>query len=287
MLKGLSTAGIGKVSGLKEHIHLASINGFHAVETTIHELREFVETQGLRQAQEYLKEKNVIIGALQLPVEWRMDDARFKEGLKELVETAELASKFDCKTFFTYFMPSTDREIAPYLLELSKRIQLMGRLIREYDMNLALEYVGPHHLRHKWKNVFIYDAKTTLQWLDLVGESNVGIVLDSFHWYTSQESIEDILAIETSRIKYVHLNDARPIPVEDVLDNDRVFPGEGAIDLEGFLKALDEINYTGLVTQEILTIEELEESCEELAKKSGEAFSNVFNKVFTSLVENN
>ncbi|MEH7379015.1 sugar phosphate isomerase/epimerase family protein [Bacillus sp. JJ1533] len=286
MLKGLSTAGIGKVSGLKEHIHLASINGFHAVETTAFELREFVESNGLKQALEYVKEKNVTIGAVQLPVEWRMDDAKFREGLNELLETAELASKFECKTFFTYFMPSTDRDIAPYLLELSKRIRLMGRLIREYDMNLALEFVGPHHLRHKWKNVFIYDAKTTLEWLDFIGESNVGIVLDSFHWYTSQETIEDILEIETSRIKYVHLNDARQMPVEDVLDNDRVFPGEGVIDLDGFLKVLKEINYTGLVTQEILTIEEPEEPCGVLAKRSGEAFSKVFNKAFNQLVEN-
>lgn len=276
MLKGLSKAGIGEVEGLKELISLAADNGFHAVEATSEDLKEFIMQTNLNEVKTYLGMKGIQLGAVTLPVEWRGDNEVFKEGIKELVEIANYASKLGCKTFFTYFMPSTDEDVAPYMLQLTKRLQLIGRILKEYDMNLALEYVGPLHLRERWKNVFIWNAEQTLQWLEVVGEPNIGIVLDSFHWYLCGETVEDILAMEADRIKYVHINDVRNIPVEDVLDNDRVFPGEGVIDLSGFLHALKKVNYRGAVTQEILTLKEPTESSYDLAKKSGEAFRSVF-----------
>ena len=276
MLKGLSKAGIGEVKGLKELISLAAHNGFHAVEATSDDLKEFITQTSLNDVKIYLETEGIQLGAVTLPVEWRTDTETFKEGIKEFVEIADYASKLGCKTFFTYFMPSTDEDVAPYMIELTNRLRLIGRILKEYDMNLALEYVGPLHLREKWRNVFIWNAEQTLQWLELVGESNIGIVLDSFHWYLCGETVETILAMDSSRVKYVHINDVRNIPVEEVLDNDRVFPGEGVIDLSGFLHALKKINYTGVVTQEILTITEPTESSHNLAKKSGESFRSVF-----------
>lgn len=276
MLKGLSMAGLGEVSNLSELITLASDNGFDAVETTSEDLKQFVSSFGIKDAEKYLTEKNIVLGAVALPVEWREDDESFQKGIFELVRTAEIASQLDCKTFFTYFMPSTDQEVAPYTIKLSNRLRLIGRLLEQYDMNLALEYVGPHHLRNKWENKFIWTAENTIDWINFIGEENIGIVLDSFHWYTSEETVETILSLKPNQIKYAHINDARNVPVEEILDNDRVYPGEGVIDLTSFLKAANEINYQGIITQEVLTLEKPKESSSELAQKSAKAFGHVF-----------
>ncbi len=276
MIKGLSSAGLGRVNGLPHLIELAASHGFSAVETTGQDLRAFVEREGLETVRACLERHRVQLGAVTLPVEWRQDDSSFRRGLPGLLTEAELASQLGCRTFFTYFMPSTDNAISSHLIQLSRRLRLLGKLLAQYGMNLALEYVGPHHLRQQWKHPFIWTAAETIAWLDLVGEANVGIVLDSFHWYTSGETLQTIADIELSYIKYVHLNDARDMPVENVLDNDRVYPGEGVIPLTGFLKALQAKHYQGVVTQEILSVTEPQDSAERLAERSGHAFRNVF-----------
>lgn len=278
MLKGLSKAGLGEVDDVEELVDVASINNFAAIETSGKELKDYVDANGLEDVKLYFQNKNIQISALSLPVEWRMSDEKFRKGIQCLVEEVELAAEFGCKTFFTYFLPSTNQDVAPYMIRLTNRLKLIAKILQEYHMNLALEFVAPHHLRTAWQYPFIWDAKTTSAWIDMIGESNVGILLDSFHWYTSGGTVADILAMQNNQIAYVHLNDARDIPVEHVLDNDRLFPGEGVIDLVGFLKALKGINYQGFITQEILTPQEPEESSEYLAKKSGTAFAELYRK---------
>lgn len=60
------------------------------------------------------------------------------------------------------------------------------------------------------------------------------------------------------------------------MDNDRVYPGEGVIDLAGFLRALDQIGYSGPVAQEILTQSPPVQTPEELAERSKLGFDQVF-----------
>jgi sugar phosphate isomerase/epimerase len=81
---------------------------------------------------------------------------------------------------------------------------------------------------------------------------NIGAILDVWHWHHSGGTIADILATDVSRIVHVHLSDAKPMAPEDVRDNMRVMPGEGSIDLVGFLQALQKIGYTGGVSPEPL-----------------------------------
>jgi sugar phosphate isomerase/epimerase len=80
----------------------------------------------------------------------------------------------------------------------------------------------------------------------------VGVVLDIWHWYHSGGTVADILATEKERIVHVHLSDARAMPPADVRDNMRLMPGEGQIDVSGFLQALNRIGYAGGVAPEPL-----------------------------------
>jgi sugar phosphate isomerase/epimerase len=80
--------------------------------------------------------------------------------------------------------------------------------------------------------------------------SNVGIVLDSFHWYTSSGTVDEVrtlLSAGATRIVCVHLNDARPgRSREEQRDGERDLPGAtGVIDLRGLVAVLDEIGYDG------------------------------------------
>jgi len=64
----------------------------------------------------------------------------------------------------------------------------------------------------------------------------------------------------------VHVSDARPMPPEEVRDDMRLMPGEGAIDLVGFFQALNTIGYAGGVSPEPLGRVTPEMSADEAAR---------------------
>src|SRR5690606_36226652 len=73
-----------------------------------------------------------------------------------------------------------------------------------------------------------------------------------WHWYHSGGTVEDILGTDPNRNVHVHLSDARHMPPEEVRDNMRLMPGEGQINITGFLQALQKIGYAGGVAPEPL-----------------------------------
>lgn len=276
MIKTLSVQGLGQVKDLEELVRLAAENGFEAVETNGSELKKFVHEKGTEGAKAFLRKEKVQIGSFGLPVQWRTSDEEFKRGLSNLIEDAAIFSQFGCTTCYTYILPSVDENVFSFTLKATKRLKLCAQILREYGIHLGLEFVGPHHLRTKWKHPFIWKMEDTLDWIDFIHEENIGLLLDSFHWFTTEGTVDDILSLEASQITYVHLNDARDVPVTEILDNDRLYPGEGVIPLVDFLQALKKINYKGMVAQEILTPTPPTDSCEELAQRSGMAFQKLF-----------
>jgi sugar phosphate isomerase/epimerase len=81
---------------------------------------------------------------------------------------------------------------------------------------------------------------------------NFGLLLDAWHWHHAGGIAEDIVKAGKARIVVVHVSDAAKKRPEDVRDNERLMPGEGVIDLEGFFQALKTIGYTDSVSPEPL-----------------------------------
>ena len=158
----------------------------------------------------------------------------------------------------------------------TRRLRMCAQIVGAYGVRLGLEFVGPHHLRTAWKNPFIWTLQETLDWIDAIGEPNVGLLFDAYHWYTNELGTADIEALRAEQIIHVHINDAPDVPVQEALDNGRVYPGEGVIDLAGFLRALDAIGYKGAVSQEILSAEAPTESPESLVQRSKAGFDKVY-----------
>jgi sugar phosphate isomerase/epimerase len=271
MLLGLSKEGLGYVKNLKELVDIASNFEFDVVDTDYDWLKEFVDEYGLNESLRYLEKMQIGIGSVGLPITWRGTDAEFKHSLKELIDCADLTCKIKCKTLFTFFFPSTDEEPLSYLIRLTKRLRICARILAEYDITLALEFVGPLHLREKWKNPFIWRLTDTRDWIEMIGDRNIKLVLDSLHWYSSNGTIQEILNLKPEELGYVHINDARKGPRDLIRDNDRLFPGEGAINLDEFLKAVKCIGYDGILSLEIITPSKSTIAPLELAKKARES----------------
>jgi sugar phosphate isomerase/epimerase len=274
MLKGLSRAGLGAIGKDEQYIELAAKYGFQSVDLDPKGL--IAHFGGVTETNDFLKQQEMIVGSFGLPVDWRSTDELFLSGLGSLVEEAKAAASLGCTRCCTYVLPSVDMNAAHFMALATKRLRLCAQILGAYGIRLGLEFVGPHHLRTHWKNPFIWTLKETLDWIDTIGEPNVGLLLDSYHWYTNGLTVADIEALRADQIVHVHINDAPNVPLAEVLDNGRLYPGEGVIDLGGFLHALHTIGYQGPVTQEILTASAPVDSPEALLVRSQTGFAKVY-----------
>ena len=276
MIRGLTPAGIGRIDHIETFVTLAAKYGFGAVDYDGNSLKKWLEEKGRDHAVSFLNEHGVRIGSIGLSVEWRRSDAAFQATLASFAAEIEAAAELGCGACCTYILPSVDENPAQLLAQATKRLRTCAMLLDSYGMRLGLEFVGPHHLRRRWKHPFIDDMPSTLDWIEAIGVSNVGLLLDSFHWYTTESSVDELLALDKSVIVHVHINDAPDVPVAEVLDNDRLYPGEGVIDLKAFLTALKQIGYDGVIAQEVLRPTPPEEPAEQLIRYSAHAFDQVW-----------
>ncbi|CAM4021113.1 sugar phosphate isomerase/epimerase family protein [Saccharibacillus endophyticus] len=273
MLKGLTRAGLGSIENDEQFLKLASDAGFDSVDLNA---RALIEQYGEKGAIELFQRYNLQLGSIDLPVEWRADEEAFLAGLPALTEAAAAARKLGCTRCCTYVLPSTDQMSAHFMALATRRLRICAQILGAYGIRLGLEFVGPHHLRTAWKYPFIWTMQDTLDWIDAIGEPNVGLLLDAYHWHTNNLTVTDLERLQPHQIVHVHLNDAKDLPVDQILDNDRIYPGEGIIDLPGFLRALNQIGYTDFVTQEILTPSAPKESPEKLVQRSKKGYDQVF-----------
>ncbi|MGG4402518.1 sugar phosphate isomerase/epimerase family protein [Paenibacillus amylolyticus] len=275
MIRGLTNAGLGNIESDEQYITEAAKHGFGSVDLNPLSL---IETYGKEQAQHLLESNQVIIGSSGLTLEWRTTDEQFREGLQSLVAMAEASASLDCYSCCTYILPSTDQPAAQFMAAATKRLRLCADILDAYGIKLGLEFVGCHHLRTQWKNPFIWRVEDTLDWIETIHAPNVGLLVDSYHWHTNGLPMEDLLKLKKEQVVHVHINDAYDMPVEELLDYERLYPGEGVIDLSGFLINLQAIGYNGVVAQEVLAPAPTLNLNEILAKsKAG------FDKVFAAI----
>ncbi|RAP76775.1 sugar phosphate isomerase/epimerase family protein [Paenibacillus montanisoli] len=273
MLKGLSRAGLGSIGSDEHLIAAAGKYGFHTVDI---DARGLIDRNGLEGARALLAKYDVAIGSIGLSVEWRNSEEKFREGLSRLADDAAAAAALGCRACCTYVLPATNDKAAHFAVIATRRLRTCAQILGAYGIRLGLEFVGPHHLRTAWANPFLWTLEETLDWIAAIGEPNVGLLFDSYHWYTNGLTVADIEALSPEQIVHVHINDAPDVPVEEARDNGRLYPGEGVIDLAGFLSALNGIGYKGSVTQEILAAEPPAQSPEELLVRSQRAYDRVY-----------
>ena len=83
-------------------------------------------------------------------------------------------------------------------------------------------------------------------------DDDSSIILDAFHNWNSNSSLDDLRAIPTERISHYHIDDAHPkIAPTEQKDPDRVMLGEGQIDLAAELAVLKENGYDRTMSLEL------------------------------------
>lgn len=112
-----------------------------------------------------------------------------------------------------------------------------------FGVRLALEFRGSAS--------FCSSLDTALALIAQCGESNVGVNLDVFHYYTGPSKFEDLALLSPANLAFVQLSDVLDVPRELAGDADRILPGEGDFSLQPILDHLRAIGYDGWVSLEL------------------------------------
>jgi 2-keto-myo-inositol isomerase len=124
-------------------------------------------------------------------------------------------------------------------------------------------------------------VQTLEQAAEIVGKlsrSNVGLVIDSFHFYAGGSQIESIDSLDSQKLFIFHINDAESLPRAELEDRHRLLPGLGILPLKEILGALRRINYDRITSVEIFRPEYWERDPQELARDAHDALSKVLAK---------
>jgi 2-keto-myo-inositol isomerase len=92
--------------------------------------------------------------------------------------------------------------------------------------------------------------------------------------------LEDLQNADGSKIFILHIDDTEDFPIGFLTDDDRVWPGQGAIDLDTLLSTLKEIGYEGVVSVELFRPEYYKLEAEETIKTAKDTTVSVVSKHF-------
>lgn len=258
MIPTLTHVTAGSGLALPEYVQLASQASFVGVEYSIEEAAKLVARTSFEDVAAIFESNNVLPVVFGLPVEWRKDEATFQSDLERLPAFAKLAQDLSTTRCTTWVLPAdgsgANLSRDEYAVQSIARFGAIGRVLEAQGIRLGLEFIGPHHFRAQPERVWFYDIAGALDAVFKIEDAfqleNIGLLVDSFHWHTSQATTMDLASIPLEKIVHVHINDAPKIAVEDVLDGVRLLPGEGSIDLQAFLQTLGAIGYDGPIAVE-------------------------------------
>jgi sugar phosphate isomerase/epimerase len=248
----LSLGRIGFKGSFQESVDLAAKHGFEGVTPDVDYFSQLSDDQ-LKKLLDGLKAKELKLGSAGLPVDFRKDEQTFSEQLKKLPAKAKVLEAAGVTGVSTYIVPfSNDLTYLQNLHVHACRLRACAEVLRDHGQRLGLEYVGPKTSWRSGRHSFVHSLSEMRELLVAIGTDNLGVQLDTYHWFNAEETEADLLTLRDQDVVTVDLNDASAgIPLDKLMDLSRELPAAtGVIPVKAFLGGLLKVGYTGPIQAE-------------------------------------
>jgi 2-keto-myo-inositol isomerase len=238
-------------------IWAAKLNRFLETETTAR-LRELFDRHGI---------KPYSINSIE-HINFRNQES-YAKLLVECENLCRIAREIDCPYIVVVPSPLVEeRSREEVIAETARVLKELGQLAEAYQVSLAFEFLG--------------QPRCSVQTLELadtivkeVDRPNVGLVIDSFHFYAGGSSFESLAALDARRLFIFHINDAEARPRTELQDSHRLLPGLGILPLQEIVSGLRRIGYDRAASVEIFRPEYWERDPFQLAVEARAAAARV------------
>lgn len=248
----LNPGSIGVKANQKELLQMAIQHGYEAIVSMPEQLMAFSDME-LSDFVGEMKANDISWGSTNIPVNFREDRHVFRATLAELPKYAKTLEKVGATRMNTWINNGhNDLSYLENFKRHTERLRACAKVLGHYGIRFGLEYVSPKTSVMRRRFPFIRTMREARELIAAIGEPNMGLVLDSFHWHCAEDTAEDILALAPPDIVTCDINDARSdLSRDEQIDGTRELPlATGVIDLKAFLNALVEIGYDGPVRTE-------------------------------------
>ena len=263
-------------SNLAKDLVYCEKHGYDFIEIrTMDKLPEYLKKHSIEELVEFFQTHHIKPLALNALVFFNnRDEQGYKEIIQEFREMMEPAKKLGVK--YVVAVPLiTEEKILKQDIKTScvKVLKELSDIAAPYGIKIALEFIG-----HPQATVNTFGHAYEI--IQSVNRDNVGLVLDCFHFHAMGSRLEDLKKADGSKIFILHINDTEDFPIGFLRDEDRVWPGHGAIDLDGILSALKEIGFSEVVSVELFRPEYYKLDAEEVIKTAKKTTIKVVSKHF-------
>jgi len=243
----LTPGSIGVKASQEQTIAYAKQYGFEAVEPQGPYLASLPPVE-IDRLTAQVKSSGLVWGNAGLPVDFRKDTPLFERDLAQLPAIAKALQRAGVTRLGTWISPS--HAALTYMnnfAQHAERLKRVGRILADHGQRLGLEYVGPKTLWASNRYPFLHTMAEMKNLLAAIGLPNVGLLLDSWHWYTAGETAADLVTLRNEDIVCCDLNDAPAgVPLDQQIDSQRELPlATGVIPVGEFLNALYRIGFDG------------------------------------------
>jgi 2-keto-myo-inositol isomerase len=230
-----------KPAGMLEKIRIAAEAGYGAIELWHDDMDAYVRDGG---SLDDIK-KALADGGLQVPTTislkgWFESDG---EEYRSALEECRRRMRQGAEVGATYVIAGPPAGVADHDRGSEHYRELLA-LGREIGIRPAMEFLG-----------FVEDINTIedgLEILEKAGDPDGTIVLDPFHVFRGGGDAQSITKIPGERIAIFHFNDAPANPPrEQQHDRNRVYPGDGHLDLKHMVQLVRGTGYRGCISLEL------------------------------------
>jgi 2-keto-myo-inositol isomerase len=225
---------------------VARRTGFEAIEFTVDKIDPILDTNEIMKIRTKIDDERLKTASINGPENFNLlSEIDFSNLLTRTKKLSSCATTFNCDLLLP--VPAANQSGMGKAAVIERTARSLEKLsdVCGDEIRLGLEFLGMH-------NCSINTLKDGVEVVRRVGRSNVGLTLDSFHSYLSGEDFAEIAKLDRDEIFMVHVNDCEKGPRENMTDANRLFPGEGAIDLQHFLSRVRQAGYDDYVSLELL-----------------------------------
>jgi 2-keto-myo-inositol isomerase len=227
-------------SDLETDVQISNKAGFQALEVWYSKVEKYLENHTLNELKDLFQKHHLIPVALDA-----LEFVGFRGNEYALIQSrcramCKVAKAINCPTIAVVPgpLPNIKTTWNEIVSEYVAVLRDLSGIAGEYGIKLAFEFLG-----FGW--TCVRTPRAAWEIIQKVDRDNVGLIIDTAHFYAGGGLLNELETLEGSRIFALHLDDVEDTAKEAITDGTRLFPGQGIVPLNEICNRLKNIGYDG------------------------------------------